>query len=294
MYDNIRTFTVLAETGSFTKAAEKLYMTHTAVIKQINLLEAQLNVKLINRTNRGVSLTVSGQSFYNDCIDILSAFDQAVDRARRMGDELSVIRVGCSGLYPSQKYMVLWEALRSRCPDIHLEFVEFEDDIGSTARLGKDYDCLIGSLDPNALPDKCRFLQLGFSRLMFAVSRKHPLAKRDVLSIRDLNGERLNLISSRLNSIYDNIRSEITEKYPNIEIIDCSPNIDLHTFNKCAKGDYIMLIPEIWDQLHPSIRLIPIKENYLYPFGIIYSTSPQKNLEEFLQLADSIMNAGKS
>ena len=292
MYDNIRTFIVLVETGSFSKAAEKLYMTHTAVIKQVNLLESEVNVKLISRTNRGISLTPAGKAFYNDCVDITNAFDMAVDRARHMGDELSVIRVGCSGLYPSQKYLVLWEALRSRRPDMHLEFIEFEDDIGSTARLGKNYDCLIGSLDPEALPDKCRFLQLGFSRLMFAVSRKSPLAKRDVLGMSDLEGERLNLISSRLNSIFDKIRAEIIEKYPGIEIVDSSPNIDLHTFNKCAKGDYIMLVPDTWN-IHPSIRLIPSRENYLYPFGIIYSMNPPENLEDFLQVADSIMNAGK-
>lgn len=294
MFDNIRTFIVLAETGSFSKAAEKLYMTHTAVIKQINSLESELNIKLICRTNRGITLTASGRSFYNDCIEITNAFDQAVDRARRMGNELQTIRVGYSGLYPSQKYMALWDALRCQRPDIHLEFVAFEDDSGSTARLGKDYDCLVGSLDPNALPDKCRFYQFGFCNMKFAVSRNSQLSNRSMLSMSDLKSERLCLISNRVNTIFDKIRTEIAEMYPDIEIVDTSPNIDMHTFNKCAKGDYIMLIPDNWDQIHPSIKLIPASENYKYPFGIIYSVNPPELISDLICAVDGIMNTEQS
>lgn len=47
----------MADAGSFNKAAEKAFITPTAVIKQINLLEEGLGVKLFERTHRGLNLT---------------------------------------------------------------------------------------------------------------------------------------------------------------------------------------------------------------------------------------------
>ena len=60
------TFLCVAESGSFNKAAEKLYISPPAVIKQINSLEASLGMKLFDRTHRGLVVTEAGQSIYND------------------------------------------------------------------------------------------------------------------------------------------------------------------------------------------------------------------------------------
>ena len=58
MYNkHLETFICVAELGSFSKAAEALYISSTAVIKQINLLEQELNLKLFDRTHRGIILT---------------------------------------------------------------------------------------------------------------------------------------------------------------------------------------------------------------------------------------------
>ena len=46
------------EMGSFSKAAQKMYITPASVMKQINALEEHLHVKLVNRTHRGIKLTV--------------------------------------------------------------------------------------------------------------------------------------------------------------------------------------------------------------------------------------------
>lgn len=51
------TFIAVADCKSFTKAADKLYISPTAVMKQMNTLENRLNLKLIERSPSGVSLT---------------------------------------------------------------------------------------------------------------------------------------------------------------------------------------------------------------------------------------------
>ena len=67
MYNpQLDTFIKVADAGSFNKAAEDSFITPTAVIKQINLLERSLDVKLFERTHRGLKLTKAGQSLYQD------------------------------------------------------------------------------------------------------------------------------------------------------------------------------------------------------------------------------------
>ena len=67
MYNaQLETFIVVAESGSFLKAAEKLYITPTAVMKQINALEKRIGVKLLERSNHGLFLTEAGRSFLRD------------------------------------------------------------------------------------------------------------------------------------------------------------------------------------------------------------------------------------
>ncbi|WP_197722120.1 LysR family transcriptional regulator [Sulfuriflexus mobilis] len=60
-------FAAVAEKGSFTRAAEVLGVTKSAVSQQISLLEEELGIRVLNRTTRGVSLTALGESLLSQC-----------------------------------------------------------------------------------------------------------------------------------------------------------------------------------------------------------------------------------
>ena len=62
----LETFIVVADQGSFNKAADALYITPPAVTKQINILEKELGLQLFIRTHRGLVLTEAGKSLYKD------------------------------------------------------------------------------------------------------------------------------------------------------------------------------------------------------------------------------------
>jgi len=62
----LHSFVQTAELGSFSKAAQKAFVSVTALIQQINLLEARLKVKLFVRSHRGLTLTPAGEAFYKD------------------------------------------------------------------------------------------------------------------------------------------------------------------------------------------------------------------------------------
>ncbi len=60
----LRVFEVVARLGSFTKAAEELHVSQSAVSRQVSLIEDYLDVKLFNREQRGISLTEAGRLYH--------------------------------------------------------------------------------------------------------------------------------------------------------------------------------------------------------------------------------------
>lgn len=121
MYNpQLETFLQAADAGSFSKAAEIMYITPTAVIKQINLLESALDVKLFERTHRGLTLTKAGVSLYKDAKYIIQYCKDSVSRAKNaMQGDTGIIRIGTSSMTPAQALMELWPAIISTSFAVH-------------------------------------------------------------------------------------------------------------------------------------------------------------------------------
>jgi DNA-binding transcriptional LysR family regulator len=73
----IRSFAKVVELGSFARAAERLEVSTSAVSRQVSDLEAHLDVRLLNRTTRRLSLTEAGQSFYEHAVQLLADLEDA-------------------------------------------------------------------------------------------------------------------------------------------------------------------------------------------------------------------------
>jgi DNA-binding transcriptional LysR family regulator len=78
----MRYFVAVAERGSFTRAADDLYVAQQAVSQQIKALESALGVTLLRRDSRHVTLTPEGAVFLSDCKRVLAAADRAVRRVQ--------------------------------------------------------------------------------------------------------------------------------------------------------------------------------------------------------------------
>ena len=70
-------FVSVAETGSFTGAAERLNLTRSAISKAIARLESRLDTRLFTRTTRTLSLTDAGVRFYRTCTHVLGELEEA-------------------------------------------------------------------------------------------------------------------------------------------------------------------------------------------------------------------------
>ncbi len=81
MYNHqLDTFIKTADLGSFGKAGEALYISSTAVIQQINLLENPCGFKLFVRSNHGVKLTPAGKSLYEDAKTLIHFSEDSLQK----------------------------------------------------------------------------------------------------------------------------------------------------------------------------------------------------------------------
>ena len=123
MYNHqLEIFIQTADAGSFSKASEIMYISPIAVMKQINLLESNLEVQLFYRTPRGLTLTNAGKSYYQDAKYMIQyAKDDQVHAKNAMMNNENRIRLGTSLMTPCQFLMELWSKIHNISPELKFE-----------------------------------------------------------------------------------------------------------------------------------------------------------------------------
>lgn len=76
-------FVAVAETGSFTKAAEKMYVSHSTTSRAVSALEAELGVLLLKRDNKVFGLTKAGETLLNEAKELLKSADALMEAVKK-------------------------------------------------------------------------------------------------------------------------------------------------------------------------------------------------------------------
>jgi DNA-binding transcriptional LysR family regulator len=125
----LRYFLAVAEEGSFSRAAERLHVSQPPLSMHVKALEEALDVRLLDRTNRGVTLTPAGQVFFDEVRAILRRLDQAKLKAQQAGQgEVGTLSVGFVSI---AGYGILPPALkrfRERFPKVDVQLHELTTD----------------------------------------------------------------------------------------------------------------------------------------------------------------------
>ncbi len=289
MYNpQLETFLRVADAGSFNKATEESFITPTAVIKQINLLEASLDVQLFERTHRGIVLTKAGKSLYQDAKYVIQYSKEAVIRAQNaMQENTDVIRIGTSPMTPVQFLMQLWPKIQENCPGMKFQIVPFENTPENArnilGNLGQNIDVVGGIFDETMLRLRgCAGLELFYTPLCCAVSVYHPLAEKNILRMEDLYGQNLMLMRRNWSMYVDRLRDDIWQNHPQINIIDFD-FYDVNVFNRCENGNDILMAVSVWENVHPLLKIIPVEWKHSIPYGLLHSQQPSDTVKRFLE-----------
>lgn len=84
--EQLRMFAAVAETGSFTRAAEQLYVSHSGVSRAVSALEKELGVRLIERDNKVTGLTDAGKTVLEKAKKIIALADELAESVGDAGD----------------------------------------------------------------------------------------------------------------------------------------------------------------------------------------------------------------
>lgn len=294
MYNSmLDTFIAVADCGSFTKASQKLYVSPTAIMKQMNTLENHLDLKLIERTPSGIRLTSAGEIIYQNAKFMIDYSQKSIAEAKANVYEYdTTFCVGTSLLNPAKPFMDLWYRVNSSFPNYKLHLVPFEDNhkgiLAEIEKLGKKFDFLIGVCDSKAWLSRCNFLPLGKYRKMIAVSRDHKLAKKDRIELEDLHGETLMMVKEGDSGVNDFIRNDLRKHHPEIIIEDTPQFYDLSVFNRCAETGKVLLTIECWQDVHPGLVSIPVNWDYDIPYGILYSLDSPDDVLKLVDMAKNL------
>jgi DNA-binding transcriptional LysR family regulator len=290
----LETFIRVADAGSFNRAAEELFITPPAVIKQITALENSLDLKLFDRSHRGLTLTDAGKSLYKDAKYLIQYCDAAVVRAKNAAQESGhVTRFGTSPMTPGQFLVDLWPKIHQLCPDIKFQLVPY-DNTPENAReilhnLGQNIDIVAGPFDQDSLRLwQCHALELSQEPVRCAVSIYHPLAQKERLTVQDLYGENFLLIRRDWNHYLDQLRDDLWQNHPQINIVDFD-FFSIHVFNRCENSEDIMMTIDNWKNIHPLLKTIPVDWRYTIPFGLLHSPTPSDTVRRFLDAVKTVL-----
>ena len=285
----IKAFLRVAECGSFSSAADQLYISKVSVMNQIIALEARIGVPLFERTHSGVSLTAAGKSFYQNAQAMAHLSETSVREARQIGGAASrTIRIGTSIMRPCNSLIEFWENAETDSEEYQFNVVPFNDDVDSLnamlAAIGDKIDCFVTPCGSMGMLMNYNFLPFGSCKCAVAMSKKHPLAKKEILHWEDLEGESLLLVKRGESYVLDEMRDEIHRVHPSIHVVDFDGYYDLSAFNLCEQQGYLMETLDMWASLHPSLATIPVNWDYEMPYGIIYAKKPSDTVKTFIDV----------
>ncbi len=117
-------FAAVVRAGSFTAAARQLGITKQTASERIAKLEAQLGVRLLERTTRRLRLTDAGAGYYERCAAIGAQIDDAnLEVQRRQAEPVGLLRVSAPTLYGRRFLAPVIAAFLERHPAVRIEVV---------------------------------------------------------------------------------------------------------------------------------------------------------------------------
>jgi DNA-binding transcriptional LysR family regulator len=187
--ESLKVFCDLAETESFTKAAQINNVTQSAVSQQISSLERQFNSLLIERSKKKFRLTREGEVLYEYSKQIIQTYDSLFSKLQEIKDIISgtirvatIYSIGLHDLPPYlKKFLKAYPTV-----NVHVEYRRanqvYEDVISNVVDLG-----LVAYATKDS---KLEIVSLRKDILVLICHPQHPLAKSKTIKFKELSGQK--------------------------------------------------------------------------------------------------------
>jgi DNA-binding transcriptional LysR family regulator len=189
-FQQMRYVLAVAETGSFTRAAQRCLVVQSALSHQIARLERELGARLFERTSRRVRLTPAGAAFLPAARQCLDAAERAAaEVAAAVGEVRGRLAVGVISTVAAVDVPSALREFRGRYPHVRIGLRQSRSEELVEQVSQGSVDVAFLGLPPTAHPQGVESRELARDRLVAVVAPDHPLAGEPAVDLRRLASE---------------------------------------------------------------------------------------------------------
>ncbi len=186
-FDNLQLFRDIAQTKSFSRAAEMNHISQSAASQHVQELEKNFGIQLLDRSTRPLAVTPAGQLYLSFCRDVLrrkEEFDAALEELKNEVE--GTVRVASIYSVGLNEMVQLEQEFARRLPDAKLEVEYLRPERVYSAVLADQVDLgLISYPEPSR---EITVIPWRREQMVLAASPYHPLASKSVITPAELNG----------------------------------------------------------------------------------------------------------
>jgi len=252
----------VAQSGSMTKAASALSVSHPVVSRSIGDLERILGVRLLERGRRGVELTPSGRAMIDRSHAVFDELRQSVRDIEFLADPTAgEVRIGTTETLAASFVSTVIDRLSRRYPRIVFHVSAESNQIRQRNLQERRADVLIYRSSETVHDDELNFEPLFESPYVVAAGLKNPWVGRRRLQLAELVNELWTLPppDNPFGAFVVNAFRAAGLDWPKATVIALATEMRAKLMRT---GRYLSIVPEFWLQLperHPFIRKLPVQ-----------------------------------
>jgi DNA-binding transcriptional LysR family regulator len=274
-------FIKAVETGSFTKAAEALGYTQSAISQMVQSLEQELNTTLIMRSRTGITLTPDGEEFLPFIKNICNAHRKLRDKQKEMeGLQSGLIRIGTFSSVSCHWLPRLMKDFKDKNPAVHFEL--HQGDYTEIANWIKDGSVDFGFVNPKAVTNLTT-IPLQEDDMLAVLPNNHRLVHQEKVTLKELTSDPYILLDEgdisepltifNQNNFIPNIQYRVQDDYSIMSMIEQGLGISILPKLVLTKCPYQIVTKEISPPVIRTIslayrdkRVLPIAVRYFIEF----------------------------
>lgn len=270
----ISTFLTVAECKSFSAAAEKLFISHTALTQQMNALEKDLGFKLFERGPRGSVLTEGGILFYEKLQQFLKEADEVIAKCRDINESSHHIRIAnINDLYTFYLYAKFYQKFQLDHPEITMEFIPVggREQIELCEKGRLDVGFYFGAEEPVSRQVLASRIPTIWD-ICILVSKDSPLSHKKSISADDLKGKFVYAAKS-------NMASSLFDDYFHCQECTIVPfELTMQNIYDKIRNDELIISPGQFAPLFPDLLFLPLDPPLSYSYYIIYRKESSRSV----------------
>jgi DNA-binding transcriptional LysR family regulator len=203
---NIRAFLMVVETQSFSRAAEKLFITQPAISKRISTLEFALDCQLFDRLGKNIRLTQAGEALVPSYQRIVAELDETLRIISNLRTRVSgTLKFGTSHHIGLHRLPPVLRQYTDHYPEVELDIQFMDSEQAAALILKGDIELALITL-PDSIEKPLSTIPVWSDPMECVVAKDHVLAKQETVTRKQLadHGVLLQSHSTHTRSIIDN------------------------------------------------------------------------------------------